>query len=306
MSEPVFTNLHVHTEHGSLLDGIIRINDLPKRVSELGMNAVAITDHGFLHGVINFWKACKAAGVKPILGCEIYCTDDKDGLPKEERKRDNYHLTLLATNLVGYKNLLKLCSNAALNNFYYKPRVSKQMLQQYNQGLIALSGCLGSELATKRDYEVIEWHKNIFGDRYYLEVQDPDGDQAQIEYNDWLIRWNKAAKVPLVITADAHFLEEVDFPVHEVIMCIQLKKNLAEYRASDDMRFSKTKSIRPPADMLAAAVSHTGSKDAYYNAGLINERCEEYNPGLGKNRFPYFDITMEPDYQEFLVWQASR
>src|SRR5699024_11063516 len=187
-----FVHLHVHSEF-SLLDGANRIKDLPVRAKELGMDAMAITDHGVMFGAIDFYKACKAAGVKPIIGCEVYVAPrtrhDKD--PELDSKYN--HLILLAKDNNGYKNLAKLVSLGYTEGFYYKPRIDKEILEKYHEGLVCCSACLAGELnqaILRNDMEeakkVALWFKNVFGDDYYLEIQN-NGIKEQVLVNQKLI-----------------------------------------------------------------------------------------------------------------------
>lgn len=316
-----YISLHNHSQF-SLLDGIIQLQPLAERCAKLGMEAVALTDHGVLHGAITFYKACKSVGIKPIIGAELYVSDNPDDAPKEELIRDNYHLTVMACSLIGYKNLIRILSFANQHNFYYKPRASKAMLTKHSEGLIALSGCLGGEVSSKINWEqngtefikepaakaaleVIEWHKNLFGDRYFLEVQDEENGPEQKLLNGLLKDVSKNQKIPLVFTSDAHYLNKEDQPLHEIILCLQLKKTLAEYRSNNEMKFSSTAYLRTPEEMLTAAKNH-GFEEAYFNTLLINEMCENYNPGLGISRIPRFDYKSAPDYKEFLLWDQKQ
>lgn len=234
-----FVHLHVHSEF-SLLDGANRIKDLPVRAKELGMNSIAITDHGVMFGVIDFYKACKANGVKPIIGCEVYVAPrsrfDKD--PALDGKYN--HLILLAKNNQGYRNLSKLVSLSFLDGFYYKPRIDKEILEQYHEGLICCSACLAGEVnqAILRDdlveaAKVANWYKNIFGKDYYLEIQN-NGLKEQVLVNQKLIQLSRELDIPLVATNDAHYLKKEDAYNHEVLLCIQTGKKMSD---EDRMRF---------------------------------------------------------------------
>ena len=189
-----YVHLHNHTHH-SLLDGLTKIPDLVARVKELGMEACAITDHGTLSGAIDFYKAAKAAGIKPIIGIETYVAarsrHDRD--PAKDKAR--HHLVLLAMNHTGFQNIMKLSTLANLEGMYYKPRVDHELLEQYNEGVIALSACLGGEVSDplqRDDYEgakkVAEWYKSVFGDRYYLEIQDHQEFELQNKVNNYLFQ----------------------------------------------------------------------------------------------------------------------
>ena len=234
-----FVHLHIHSEY-SLLDGANRIKDLPIRAKELGMDAMAITDHGVMFGAIDFYKACKAAGVKPIIGCEVYVAPrtrhDKD--PELDSKYN--HLILLAKDNSGYKNLAKLVSLGYTEGFYYKPRIDKEILEKYHEGLVCCSACLAGELnqaILRNDMEeakkVALWFKNVFGDDYYLEIQN-NGIKEQVLVNQKLIELSRELDIPLVATNDAHYLKREDAYNHEVLLCIQTGKRMND---PDRMRF---------------------------------------------------------------------
>src|SRR5690606_11915633 len=211
-----YVHLHNHTHH-SLLDGLTKVDELVNLVKDTGMTAVAITDHGTLSGAIEFYKAARGAGVKPIIGMEAYVAArtrfDRD--PAKDKAR--YHLTVLAMNKTGYKNLMQLSTKANLEGMYYKPRIDHQLLEEHNEGLIILSGCASGEVGESLrvdDYEsakeVAKWYKSIFGDRYYLELQDhghPDHPSAwdvQVKINQHINRLSEELDIPTVLTSDAH------------------------------------------------------------------------------------------------------
>ena len=219
-----FTHLHVHTEY-SLLDGMCRIPKLIARTKELGMDSLAITDHGAMYGVIDFYVAAKEAGIKPIIGCEVYVAET-DCHSRESAHKTPYHLTLLVKNEKGYRNLLQLVTRSHLEGFYYKPRVDKELLKLHHDGLIALSGCAHGELARLilegRNDELARaasWYKEVFGD-YYLEIQrHPIPELEQI--NQELISLSTKLNIPPVATFDVHYVDKQDAPAHELLLCIQ-------------------------------------------------------------------------------------
>jgi DNA polymerase-3 subunit alpha len=219
-----FAHLHVHTEY-SLLDGMCRISQLIARTKELGMDSLAITDHGAMYGVIDFYVAAKEAGIKPIIGCEVYVAET-DCRSRESAHRTPYHLTLLAKNEKGYRNLLQLVTKSHLEGFYYKPRVDKELLKLHHDGLIALSGCAHGELARLildgRNDDVVRaasWYKEVFGD-YYLEIQrHPIPDLEQI--NRELVSLSTKLNIPPVATFDVHYVDKQDAAAHELLLCIQ-------------------------------------------------------------------------------------
>ncbi len=219
-----FAHLHVHTEY-SLLDGMCRIPQLIARTKELGMDSLAITDHGAMYGVIDFYVAAREAGIKPIIGCEVYVAET-DCHSREPAHKNAYHLTLLVKNEKGYRNLLQLVTKSHLEGFYYKPRVDKELLKLHHDGLIALSGCARGELARLilegRNDELARaasWYKEVFGD-YYLEIQKhPIPELEQI--NQELISLSTKLNIPLVATFDVHYVDKKDAPAHELLLCIQ-------------------------------------------------------------------------------------
>ncbi len=297
-----------------MLDGENKIDNLVNKVKELGMKQVALTDHGVLMGSLNFYKACKKVGIKPILGCESYITEDPDDLPKEARKKDNYHLVLIAHNNTGWKNLVKLASQAQLHNFYHKPRISKHnMTRESLEGLTASSACLGSNLNREggwdpvekkytnidRMYELAAWYRDRFDNTYHLEIQDnPDSDQQQKTYNELLIKIGKDLHIPIVITSDAHYTTVQDAETHSVLMAMQLKKTLQDYKSAGEMKYGPWFYIRSPEEMLAAARKYN-CEEAFWNACKIGNSCQ-VDLELGNIKMPSFDITTDPDYQEFL------
>jgi DNA polymerase-3 subunit alpha len=219
-----FAHLHVHTEY-SLLDGMCRIPELIARTKELGMDSLAITDHGAMYGVIDFYVAAKEAGVKPIIGCEVYVAET-DCHSRDPAHKNPHHLTLLAKNEKGYRNLLQLVTKSHLEGFYYKPRVDKQLLKLHHDGLVALSGCAHGELARLilegRNDElarVASWYKEVFGD-YYLEIQrHPIPELEQV--NQELVSLSAKLDIPPVATFDVHYIDKQDAPAHELLLCIQ-------------------------------------------------------------------------------------
>ncbi|MFH1032069.1 MAG: DNA polymerase III subunit alpha, partial [Chloroflexota bacterium] len=219
----MFTHLHVHTEY-SLLDGMCRIPQLVARAKELGMNTLALTDHGVLHGAIQFYLAAKEAGIKPIIGCEIYIALN-NRINHNAGEKNHYHLVLLAKNETGYRNLLQLVTKAHLESFYYKPRVDKELLQQYHEGLIALSACVAGEVPSLILQGQIEeakksalWYKQTFGD-FFLEIQrHPIAELEKI--NKTLIDIGTELDIPLVASNDVHYINRGDASTHDILLCV--------------------------------------------------------------------------------------
>ncbi|MGN0555821.1 MAG: PHP domain-containing protein, partial [Candidatus Fimenecus sp.] len=229
-----FTHLHLHTEY-SLLDGACRLGELCAVAKNLGQTALAITDHGNMFGAVDFYKAAKANGIKPIIGCEVYVaernlTDKVHGLDSQR-----YHLVLLCKNETGYKNLIQMVSKSWVDGFYVRPRVDKALLEEYHEGLIALSACLAGEIPRKlsvKDFEGAKetalWYNRVFGQgNYYLELQD-HGLQEQKEILPDLLRLSRETGIPLVATNDVHYIKKEDAKVQKVLICIQTNHTIDE------------------------------------------------------------------------------
>jgi len=287
-----FVHLHIHSEF-SLLDGANRIKDLPVRAKELGMDAIAITDHGVMFGAIDFYKACQANGIKPIIGCEVYVAprsrNDKD--PNLDSKYN--HLILLAKNNEGYKNLSKLVSLSWTEGFYYKPRIDKEILEKYHENLICCSACLAGEVnqaILKNDMEEAEkvatWYKNLFGDDYYLEVQN-NGIKEQVLVNQKLVELSRKLDIPLVATNDAHYLKREDAYNHEVLLCIQTGKRMTD---EDRMRFDTEELyVKSPEEMKQY---FKNIPDAIENTVKIAEKCN-VTFEFGHTILPNYDVPEE-------------
>lgn len=286
-------------------------------MKELGIDSCALTDHGNIHGIIDFYKECKKEGIHALLGMETYCTEDPDRA--EEKNRDNYHLVLLAKNQAGLKNLIYLSSNAYLNNFYYKPRIHRKLFEDHSEGLIALSACLASHLSRALRYEhsvqkvylddkkglqkLIAWFSEVFKGNYYLEIQDHDAWE-QRAYNEFLISFARGEGVPLVITSDAHYIKPEDFSTHELLMAMQFKKTIDEYRTNNQMRYGKTNYIKSHNEMLASAKKYQ-VEDAYHNTKKIAEECTA-EIEFSSPKLPTFPVKDASDYGDFLSWRARR
>ncbi|RRD93458.1 DNA polymerase III subunit alpha [Clostridiales bacterium COT073_COT-073] len=291
---PPFAHLHLHSEY-SLLDGSGKIEEIINRVKELGMTSVALTDHGVMHGVIDFYKAAKSAGIHPVIGCEAYVAPRS--YLKKEGKQDaaNYHLVLLAENQIGYQNLMKLVSFGYMDGFYYRPRIDLELLQQHHQGLIGLSACLGghiSQLILQDDIEAAEQmalrYQSIFGKgNYYLEVQN-HGYAEQKKVNEAILSIAEKTGIPLVATNDAHYIYKEDAAPHDVLLCIQTGKKLAD---EDRMRYTGGQFyIKSPEEMAASFdISRPEYRQALENTVKIAERCQ-VELEFGKLKLPHFDV----------------
>ncbi|MBZ2175656.1 DNA polymerase III subunit alpha [Schnuerera sp. xch1] len=268
-----FVHLHVHTEY-SLLDGSSRIGNLLDRTKELGMDTIAITDHGSMFGVIDFYKKAKEKEMKPILGCEVYVAMNKY-TEKEPKDKNQYHLVLLAENNTGYGNLIKIVSEGYVNGFYYKPRVDHEVLKKYSEGIIALSGCLAGEVQQyllngnyEKAKEISLKYNQIFGqDNFFLELQDHGMDE-QKEINDKLIKLSKETGIPLVATNDVHYLKKEDAIVHDTLLCIQTGKTINE---EDRMKFPSDEFYLKSYYEMESIFSNI--KEALRNTVWIGERC---------------------------------
>ncbi|MDX2167231.1 MAG: DNA polymerase III subunit alpha [Deltaproteobacteria bacterium] len=290
-----FAHLHLHTQY-SLLDGANKIAQLVPRVKELGMPAVAMTDHGNMFGAIEFYKTCMAHGVQPIIGCEMYVAPgDRRDKQKVVRGDDfetagNFHLVLLATNQEGYRNLCRLVTLGYTEGFYYKPRIDKALLRELNGGLIALSGCLASEVnqalmsgSMDRARNVLSEYREIFGDRYYVEIQD-NHLKEQERANRELVALADELSLPLVATNDCHYLHSEDHVAHDVLLCIQTGKTFNDekrWRFGTDQLY-----VKDPSEMLAAF----GERDeAVRNTLDIAKRCS-LELEFGRYQFPVFQV----------------
>ncbi len=225
-----FTHLHIHSEY-SLLDGLIKIPDLVSKVKDLGMDSVALTDHGVMYGIYDFWNACRDNNVKPILGVEAFVAVRTrfDKVPKVDDKR--YHLVLLAKNIEGYKNLVKMVSISNLEGFYYRPRIDKELLEKYGKGLIGLSGCLSGvvnrHLHLKQYKDAKKWAKFLSKnlDKFYIEIQR-NGIKESEALIDKQVEFAKEVKLPLVATCDSHYLDKDDWYAQEVLWAISDGKKM--------------------------------------------------------------------------------
>jgi len=286
-----FTHLHLHTGY-SLLDGSSKIPELVRRVKELGMDACAITDHGVMYGVIEFYKACKAEGIKPIIGCEVYVAPGSRFEKGKEKSAERYnHLILLAENDTGHKNLMKLVSRGFTEGFYYKPRVDYELLSEYHEGIIASSACLAGIVPTKLrngDYEgakaEAERLQQIFGENnFFLELQD-HGLSEQKFVNQGLMRISSETGIPLVATNDCHYLYKEDAEAHDVLICIQTQKNVYD---EDRMKYEGGQFyVKSPEEM--EEVFHY-IPEAIHNTEEIARRCN-VEIEFGKYHLPLYPV----------------
>lgn len=297
-----FVHLHNHT-HYSLLDGLSKIDEIVQKAKADGMEAIAITDHGFMYGVIEFYRACKKAGIKPIVGVEVYVAPNGYQNKRSKVDETRYHLILLAKNFNGYKNLLKLTSIAGTEGFYYKPRIDLQLLARHSEGLIGLSGCLGSEIPqailTYKDEQqvrgVIERYLNIFGaDNFFFELQHHPNLPQQKLVNDALLRYAKEYNVRPVATADCHYLNTEDCKAHDVLLCVQ-----TNHKTHESNRFSMLDvdvSFKTQRQMIEAFSDHP---ECIENTAHVALLCEVEIP-FGKNILPVFDVPKGYTAEQYL------
>ena len=294
----MFTHLHVHTEY-SLLDGMCRIPQLVSRARELGMDSLAITDHGAMYGVIEFYQAAREAGIKPIIGCEIYIAQGSR-LSRNAGDKNNYHLILLAKNQTGYQNLIQLTTKAHLEGFYYKPRVDKELLEQYNQGLIALSACLAGEvpqLILGGRYEEAKqaalWYKKTFGD-FYLEIMRHPIPELE-EVNKHLIQMSSELDIPLVATNDTHYINREDASAHDLLLCIGTNSSIHdEKRMKMAGDFFYLKSPQEMAELFQDI------PQALENTGRIAEMCH-LKLEFGRLHLPEIELPEGKTADQFLA-----
>jgi DNA polymerase-3 subunit alpha len=301
-----FVHLHVHSEY-SLLDGLGRIGQLAKRAAAVGQPALALTDHGVMHGAIEFVRAARAAGVKPILGVEAYLT--QYGRPMGGRDPDldknRYHLLLLAENMTGYRNLLRICSDAQSQGYYYRPRVDADYLAAHSEGLICTSGCLAAELPTllKNGQEAkalkrLQWYSDVFGpDRWYVEFQE-HGIPELTQVNKQLFAWARQYDMPMVVTNDVHYVLEEDSTPHDVLLCVQTSALVSQ---RERMRMTAGSYFLKSAQQMRLAFQPLADlpESAFTNTLKIAEMCD-VDPEDSTYHLPDIDIPEGYTYQSYL------
>lgn len=295
-----FTHLHLHTEY-SLLDGACRIEGLMQRVKALGQTAVAITDHGVMYGCVDFYKAAKKAGVKPIIGCEVYVAT-RTRFDKVNRIDGSNHLVLLCKNETGYKNLIKMVSVGFTEGFYNKPRVDHELLEEYHEGLICLSACLAGEIPQALlagDYEkaknLARYYEDLFGKgNYYIEIQDHGLDEQRTVL-PLLVRLSRETGIPLVATNDAHYLEKEDSRMQHILICIQTNKTVND---DDVLEFGTDEFYVKSTDEMYELFS--AWPEACENTNRIAEMCS-FDFEFGVTKLPYFVAPDGMDNKEYFV-----
>lgn len=309
-----FVHLHNHTQY-SLLDGLSKVPKLIEFVKEDAMEAVAITDHGTLSGAIDFYKTVKAEGVKPIIGIETYVATRKHTDKDPQKDKNRFHLIILAMNMKGYQNLMRLSTEANLNGFYYFPRIDHELLEKYNEGLIILSACMGGEVGqalkngqTDQAEEIASWYKSVFGDRYYLEIQDhghplnPIHSTEQQTINEAVLKLGKKLDIPVVVTCDAHYLKHEDQEAHETLLCVGTGSYL-----SDQDRMS-LKDYPLHVESAATIIERWGTDhpEVIKNTKTIADRCDlEFEFGrILIPKFPVPKVDTEKTYLHKLVYRG--
>ncbi len=299
-----FVHLHVHSEY-SLLDGACKIKKLVTRVKEAGQTAVAITDHGAMYGVIDFWRECKAQGIHPVIGCEVYVAPRSRFDKTPELDREYYHMVLLCKNNTGYNNLMKLVSMGYTDGFYVKPRIDNELLEKYHDGLICLSACLAGEIPRKLSSgnytgakEKALYYQSLFGkDDFFIELQN-HFLREQLEINPELVRLAQEIGAGLVVTNDCHYINREDSKLQEILMCIQTNHTLSD---EDRMRFETEEFyVKTEEEMRILFPAYS---EAFDNTQKIADRCNvEFE--FGKRKLPVFDVPDNEDHYEYFRRQC--
>ncbi|OGK16050.1 DNA polymerase III subunit alpha [Candidatus Roizmanbacteria bacterium RIFCSPHIGHO2_01_FULL_39_12b] len=287
-----FTHLHVHSEY-SLLDGLIKIDNLVARAKEFKMKSLALTDHGAMYGAFKFYIACRDVGIKPIVGVEAYKAKNSRFDRPTGVARDQFHLTLLSKNYTGYQNLMKLTTYAHLEGYYYKPRVDFELLEKYREGIIVLSGCLNSELSqailydqTTEAEKLIRKYIDLYAENFYFELQRPFGVEEQEKVNQALILYSRQYGVPIVATADVHYLEKGDAYAQEILLCIQTQRTILEKDRPLTMYETPEYYFRTPSEMKGLFVD---LPECIENSEKIADLCNLEIP-YGRMIFPNYPI----------------
>ena len=304
----MFTHLHTHTEY-SMLDGISRIPDLVYQVRDLGMESLAITDHGNLYGVVDFYSECKEAGIKPIIGCEVYVAHNGRH-DRNAAERSPYHLVLLARDNTGYRNLMQLVTLGHLEGFHYRPRIDNELLERYHQGLICLSGCASAEvprlIAEGNPEEArrrIGWYREVFGENYFLELQRHDHVDQLPAINAGLTEFSRELDIPLVVTNDSHYVRQGESPLQDIYICIQTKTTVQDekrLRMEDDSYY-----VKSPAEMARLFSDYP---QALENTQLIADMCR-VELGFDQTHLPKYPTPNDMDADEYvaqLCWAGFR
>ena len=302
-----------------MLDGAIQFKTLIPRLKELGMTSCALTDHGWMGGIIEFSKECKKNDIKPLIGIEAYLTENLDGVLQENKHRDNLHAVIIAKDLEGLKILYKLVSEGALHNYYYKPRVNRLKLEQLAGHAIITTACLKGVLTGELNFSkneagvvktvspsdvffpLLSWYQDVFKDDFYIEIQDWDDEtHIQLEYNKFMIGVARKRDIPIILSCDCHYLNKENYTLHQVMMAMQLKMTLENYLAGDVMRYGPHFYLKSPTEMIQSAIKWN-VPEATKNTMLVAEKCN-VNIKLGTFFSPKFDVTTADDYPEFIEY----
>ena len=304
-----FTHLHVHTQY-SILDGAAKVESLLDTAQNFGMDALAITDHGNMFGALHFFKAARSKGIKPILGCEIYVAEGSRFEKQARREKLSYHLILLAKNKTGYHNLARLTSRGYKEGYYYNPRVDKELLRQYSEGLIATSACLGGEIpytllnkGREQAEEILQEYIDIFGKDFYLELQR-HGLAEQDQVNPQLLEMAEKYGLKCIAANDVHFVNKEDFDAHKILICLNTGKDLSD---ADGLHYSGQEYLKSPEEMAAL---FSDLPQVLANTREIVEKVEEYEITLEKVILPHFPLpdpfATEDDYLRHLTYEGAK
>ncbi|MCI0812921.1 MAG: DNA polymerase III subunit alpha, partial [Chloroflexi bacterium] len=285
----MFTHLHVHTEF-SLLDGLSRLEPLVAHAKDLGMNSLAITDHGGMYGAIDFYRIARKAGIKPIIGCEMYVASGSRH-SRNPNEKSPYHMTVLAQNAQGYQNLVKLTSRSHLEGYYYKPRIDRELLEKYSDGIIVLSGCPSGEVpkaitngAMDQAKETASWYRELLGERYFLELMS-HGDVPELpEINSGIMELHRDLGIPVVATNDSHYTKREDASLQDILLCIQTNTNVNDanrMKMEEDSYY-----LRSPEEMAALWPE---VPEAISNTQRIAEMCN-LELDFTKLRLPQYPV----------------
>lgn len=294
-----FVHLHVHTEY-SLLDGSGKISKLVERTKELGMKSIAITDHGTMYGAVDFYRACVDAGIKPIIGCEIYVAAKSMYIKEPDLDNETHHLVLLVKDNTGYENLMKIVSTASIEGFYYKPRVDHEFLRAHSEGIIATSACLGGEVQSnllrgnkEKAKRIALMYKEIFKDEFYLELQY-HGMTEQLTVNELIIELAKECDIPLICTNDIHYINKKDSHSHEILLCIQTGKTMEDEKR---MRYPSDEFYLKSPEEMGKIFSYV--PEALENTVKIAEKCN-FDYEFHVSKLPKFPLPEGADPYEYL------
>jgi DNA polymerase-3 subunit alpha len=304
-----FTHLHVHTQY-SILDGAANIEQLIKKTKDSGMNALAITDHGNMYGVLKFFNEAKKQGIKPIIGCEVYIAKESRFKKEKTKGKHYYHLILLAKNKTGYHNLARLTSLGYLEGFYYRPRIDKEILKQYSEGIIASTACLGGEIpqsiltnGEEKAQEAIDWFKDIFKDDFYLELQNHDIPE-QKTVNETLIKLAEKNNLKVIATNDVHYINKGDYDAHDILIRLNTGSDINDTK--DNLKYSGEEYLKTPEEMAGLFPE---IPEALANTQEIVDKIEDYDihHDIILPTFPLPEgFETEDDYLKYLTYEGTK